>query len=101
KSRVRALDWFNGNKTPYVNTDLTGSLAGLTLQTKPEEIFRALIEATAFDARQILEIMERSEAEVKIREVTASGGIAGKNPLILQIYADILQRPVKVAAEPQ
>ena len=101
KSRVLALDWFNGNKTPYVNTDLTGSLAGLTLQTKPEEIFRALIEATAFDARQILEIMERSEAEVRIREVTASGGIAGKNPLILQIYADILQRPVKVAAEPQ
>lgn len=101
QSRVLALDWFNGNKTPYVNTDLTGSLAGLTLQTKPEEIFRALMEATAFDARQILEILEQSEAEVNIHEVTASGGIAGKNPLVLQIYADILQKPVKVAAEPQ
>lgn len=101
QSKVLALDWFNGNKTPYVDTGLSGSLAGLTLQTRPEEIFRALIEATAFDARQILEIMEKSEAEVLVREIVASGGIAEKNPLILQIYADILQKPVKVAAESQ
>ena len=99
ESGLLALDWWNGNKTPYVNGDLSGTLVGLTLQTKPEEIYRALIEATAFGTRMIMEEFMCSGAEVD--EVIVSGGIAEKNPLVLRIFTDVLNRPVKISASDQ
>ena len=99
ESGLLALDWWNGNKTPYVNGDLSGVLAGLTLQTKPEEIYRALIEATAFGTRMIMEEFMKSHAQVD--EVIVSGGIPEKNPLVLRIFTDVLNRPVKVSASDQ
>ena len=98
-SGLIALDWWNGNKTPYVNGDLSGVLAGLTLQTRPEEIYRALIEATAYGTRMIMEEFMKSGAQVD--EVIVSGGIAEKNPLVLRIFTDVLNRPVKVSASDQ
>ena len=90
-----ALDWWNGNKTPYVDGRLSGALVGCTLSTKPEEIYRALIEATAFGTRKILDLF--TEAGADIREIIASGGIAEKNPLLMQIYADVLKREIRVS----
>ena len=99
ESGVLALDWWNGNKVPYVNGDLSGVLTGLTLQTAPEDIYRALIEANAFGTRMIMEEFLKSGAEVD--EVIVSGGIAEKNPLVLRIFTDVLNRPVKVSASDQ
>ncbi len=99
ESGLLALDWWNGNKTPYVNGDLSGVLVGLTLQTKPEEIYRSLIEANAFGTRMIMEEFMKSGAEVD--EVIVSGGIAEKNPLVLRIFTDVLNRPVKISASDQ
>lgn len=90
-----ALDWWNGNKTPYVDGRLSGALVGCTLSTKPEEIYRALIEATAFGTRKILDLF--TEAHADIRVIIASGGIAEKNPLLMQIYADVLNREIMVS----
>ncbi|MDO4260762.1 MAG: ribulokinase [Eubacteriales bacterium] len=98
-SGLVALDWWNGNKTPFVNGDLSGVLLGLTLRTRPEEIYRALIEATAFGTKRIMELYEK--AGVSVREIVASGGISMKNPLLMQIYADVLGKPLKVAASSQ
>ena len=99
ESGLLALDWWNGNKTPYVNGDLSGTIVGLTLQTKPEEIYRALIESTAFGTRMIMEEFMESGAEVD--EVIVSGGIPEKNPLVLRIFTDVLNRPVKISASDQ
>ena len=99
ESGLLALDWWNGNKTPYVNGDLSGVLAGLTLQTKPEEIYRSLIEATAFGTRMIMEEFMKSGA--KVDEVIVSGGIPEKNPLVLRIFTDVLNRPVRISASDQ
>ena len=74
-------------------------LAGLTLQTKPEEIYRALIEATAYGTRMIMEEFMKSGAQVD--EVIVSGGIPEKNPLVLRIFTDVLNRPVRVSASDQ
>ena len=90
-----ALDWFNGNKSPLANLRLSGLLLGLTLQTRPEHIYRALLEATAFGARAIEEAYE--QAGVSVNSLTACGGIAGKNPLLMQIYADVLGKPLRVS----
>ena len=98
-SGLLALDWWNGNKTPYVNGDLSGVLLGLTLHTKPEEIYRALIEATAYGTRMIMEEFMQSGA--KVDEVIVSGGIAEKNPLVLRIFADVLKRPLRISASDQ
>lgn len=98
-SGLLALDWWNGNKTPYVNGDLSGVLVGMTLHTKPEEIYRALIEANAFGTRMIMEEFMKSGAQVE--EVIVSGGIAEKNPLVLRIFTDVLNRPLKVSASDQ
>ncbi|MBQ8590570.1 MAG: ribulokinase, partial [Firmicutes bacterium] len=95
---VVALDWWNGNRSILSNTDLLGAMFGLTLQTKPEEIYRALLEATAYGARVIMDAY--GSHGVEIREVYASGGIPGKNPLIMQIYADVLNCPVSAAKNP-
>jgi L-ribulokinase len=94
-----ALDWNNGNRTVLVDPRLTGMLVGQTLHTRPEEIYRALIEATAFGARVIINRFE--EYGVKVREVTNCGGISEKNDLLLQIYADALGRPMKLARSAQ
>ncbi|MFA9464127.1 MAG: ribulokinase [Velocimicrobium sp.] len=94
-SGLLALDWWNGNKTPFINAELSGTIIGMTLNTKPEEIYKALIEATAFGTRKIIEIMEKSGVE--INEIVASGGIAEKNKIFLQIYADITGKIIKVA----
>lgn len=90
-----ALDWWNGNKTPYVDGRLSGALIGCTLTTKPEEIYRALIEATAFGTKKILDLFEEAHADIKT--IIASGGIAEKNPLLMQIYADVLEREIMVS----
>lgn len=94
-----ALDWWNGNKTPYVDGRLSGVLVGCTLNTKPEEIYRALIEATAFGTRKIVELYK--EANPAIHTIIASGGIAEKNPLLMQIYADVLNCEIKLSATDQ
>ena len=96
---LMALDWNNGNRTVLVDVRLTGLLLGQTLHTKAHEIYRAYIEATAFGA---LTIIRRIEAYgVPIDEVVNTGGLAVKNATLMQIYADILGRPLKVAASDQ
>jgi L-ribulokinase len=99
QSGLLALDWNNGNRTILVDQRLTGLLMGQTLHTKPEEIYRALIEATAFGALTIINRFE--EYGVKINEVVNCGGIAEKNPLLMQIYADITNREMKIARSAQ
>ena len=99
QSGLLALDWWNGNRSVLVDADLTGLILGLTLSTQPEEIYRALIESTAFGARTILENFTRHGAPVN--RVFACGGIARKNPLLMQIYADVLNREIRVAATDQ
>ena len=94
-SGLLVLDWWNGNKTPYVDSDLKGAIIGLSLATKPEEIYRALIESTAFATRRIIELYEKQG--VIIDEIICSGGISYKNPLFMRIYADVLNKPLKVA----
>ena len=95
---VVALDWWNGNRSILSNTELSGAIFGLTLSTKPEEIYRALLEATAYGARVIMDTY-RSHG-VAIDEIYASGGIPAKNPLIMQIYADVLNSPIYAATNP-
>jgi L-ribulokinase len=99
QSGLLALDWNNGNRTILVDQRLTGLLIGQTLHTRPDEIYRVLIEATAFGALTIINRFE--EYGVKISEVINCGGIAEKNPLIMQIYADVLGREMKVARSAQ
>ena len=94
-----ALDWNNGNRTILVDVRLTGLLLGQTLQTKPHEIYRALIEATAFGALAIIDRIE--ENGVPIKDVVNCGGLAVKNSLLMQIYADITNRPMKVSRSEQ
>ena len=94
-----ALDWWNGNRSVLVDVDLTGMILGLTLQTKPEEIYRALIEATAFGMRVVVDNYEKNG--VPIDEIFALGGISQKNAMAMQIYADVLNMPVRVIDCPQ
>ncbi len=99
ESGLLALDWNNGNRTILVDARLTGLILGQTLNTKPEGIYRALIEATAYGARIIINRFE--EYGIKVEEVIACGGIAEKNPLLMQIYADVFERPIKVSSSSQ
>ncbi len=99
ESGLLALDWNNGNRTILVDPLLTGLLVGQTLHTTPAEIYRALIEATAFGARVIIERLK--EHGVQIRQVVCAGGIAEKNPLLMQIYADVTGCTMRVAASDQ
>jgi L-ribulokinase len=94
-----SLDWHNGNRTVLVDQRLTGAIFGLTLHTTPAEIYRALIEATAFGARVIVERFE--EYSVHVKSVICGGGIAVKNPMAMQIYADVLGRPIMVSSSDQ
>ncbi|MGD0251830.1 MAG: ribulokinase [Verrucomicrobiota bacterium] len=99
ESGLLALDWNNGNRTVLVDQRLTGLLIGQTLYTTPAEIYRALIEATAFGALTIINRFE--EYGVKIEQVVNCGGIAEKNPLVMQIYADVTGRPMKISRSAQ
>jgi L-ribulokinase len=99
ESGLLALDWNNGNRTILVDQRLTGLLLGQTLYTTPAEIYRALIEATAFGALTIINRLE--EYGVKVEQVVNCGGIAEKNPLVMQIYADVTGRPMKISRSAQ
>jgi L-ribulokinase len=99
RSGLLALDWNNGNRTILVDQRLTGLLLGQTLHTRPEEIYRALIEATAFGALTIINRFE--EYGVKVIQVINCGGIAEKNPLLMQIYADATGREMKISRSTQ
>jgi L-ribulokinase len=99
ESGLLALDWNNGNRTILVDQRLTGLLVGQTLYTSPAEIYRALIEATAFGALTIINRFE--EYGVKIGQIVNCGGIAEKNPFVMQIYADVTGRPMKVSRSAQ
>lgn len=93
-----ALDWWNGCRTPLVDADLSGLLVGLTVTTEPHEIYRALLECTAFGTRRVIETFEAGG--VVIREVIACGGLAERNALLLQLTADIVGREVLAAPLP-
>ena len=99
ESGLLALDWWNGNRSVLVDVDLTGVMLGMTLQTKPEEIYRALIEATAYGTRKIIETFR--ENGVPVEEFYASGGISQKDPMTMQIYADVIGIPIKIAGSLQ
>ena len=99
ESGLIALDWNNGNRTILVDTRLTGLILGQTLHTSRAEIYRALIEATAFGARAIIERMR--DYGVAIDRVVCCGGIAEKNDLFMQIYADVIGQPMLIAGSPQ
>ena len=99
ESGLLALDWWNGNRSVLVDVDLTGMLLGATLATKAPEIYRALIEATAFGTRVIIEAFEKNG--VAVHELVACGGLPEKNKLLMQIYADVTGREIKVTASQQ
>ncbi len=94
-----ALDWLNGNRSVLVDVDLSGLIVGLTLATRPADIYRALIEATAYGQRVIVEAFEATG--VPVRTLVAAGGLPGKNPMMMQIYADVLDRPIHLVASTQ
>ncbi len=98
ESGLIALDWFNGNRM-LSDANLSGMILGYTLRTKPEEIYRALIEATAFGTKLIIDTFE--EGGVRVDELIAAGGLPQKNSMLMQIYADITQKPIKVAKSKQ
>ncbi len=94
-----ALDWWNGNRSVLVDVDLSGLLIGATLGTKAEDIYRSLIEATAFGTRVIIEAFERNG--VKVDELVACGGLPEQNKMLMQIYADVTGRNFKISASKQ
>ena len=91
-----ALDWWNGNRSVLMDSDLSGAIVGMTLHTKPEDVYRALVEATAYGARVILENFEAHD--VPVQSLYVSGGICQKNAMIAQIYADVLNRPIHIVS---
>jgi L-ribulokinase len=99
QSGLVALDWWNGNRSVLVDVDLTGMILGMTLLTKPEEIYRALIEATAYGKRMIIETFK--ENGVPIHELYAAGGIAEKDAMMMQIYADVTNMEIRISASSQ
>lgn len=94
-----ALDWWNGCRSTLVDSRLTGAIFGMTLATRPEDIYRALIEATAFGTRVIVE--NYNQNGVPVKQISATGGIALKNPMLMQIYADVLNMPLTVCEATQ
>jgi L-ribulokinase len=93
-----ALDWHSGNRSVLVDHHLSGLLVGLTLDTRPEDVYRALIEGTAFGARTIVEAFERSG--VPVTDFTAAGGLL-RNRFLMQTYSDVLGRPINLMASDQ
>lgn len=94
-----ALDWWNGNRSVLADARLSGVIVGMTLKTKPEDIYRALIEATAYGTRLIIDTFE--SCEVSVKEVIIAGGIAEKNPFMMQVYADVTGRSIRIAGSKQ
>jgi len=99
ESGLLALDWWNGNRSVLVDADLSGLLVGLTLATRPADVYRALIESTAFGTRVIVDAFER--AGVPVTRIVACGGLPDRNRLLMQIYADVTGRAFEVAASKQ
>lgn len=99
ESGILALDWWNGNRTILVDTNLTGLFLGMTLATKPEELYRALIEATAFGKKVIIDNFR--EHGVPVTELYACGGLPDKNKMLMQIYADVLNIEIKMSDSKQ
>ncbi|MBI9012272.1 MAG: ribulokinase [Clostridiales bacterium] len=99
ESGLLALDWWNGNRSTLVDTNLTGMFLGMTLLTKPEEMYRALIEATAFGKRMIIETFR--EAGVPVNELYACGGLPEKNKMLMQIYSDVTNMEIKISESKQ
>jgi len=99
ESGLIALDWWNGNRSILNNADLSGMILGCTLNTKTEEIYRALVEATAFGARMIIEAFVNNG--LLIEELYACGGMPHKDKMLIKIYADITGREIKVASSRQ
>jgi len=99
ESGLLALDWWNGNRSVLVDVDLTGLLIGMTLLTRPEEIYRALIEGTAYGTRVIIEAFQANG--VPVDEIIATGGLPNRNKLLMQIYADVTGVPFYVAEAAQ
>lgn len=93
-----ALDWWNGNRSVLVDHDLTGVLVGPTLSSRPEHVYRALVESTAFGTRKIVDAFDA--AGLPVNEFVAAGGLL-KNRVLMQIYADVLGRPISVAESEQ
>ncbi|WP_406433101.1 ribulokinase [Streptomyces sp. NBC_00631] len=93
-----ALDWHSGNRSVLVDHDLSGVVVGQTLSTRPEDVYRALLEATAFGTRTIIEAFEASG--VPVTELVIAGGLT-KNALLMQIYADVTRRPLGVIGSAQ
>jgi len=99
ESGLIALDWWNGNRSTLVDADLTGLLVGATLATRAPEIYRALIEATAYGTRTIVEAFE--QRGIAINRLVAAGGLPEKNKLLTQIYADVTGKPMALSGSPQ
>jgi L-ribulokinase len=99
ESGVLCLDWWNGNRSILVDADLTGLMVGMTLTTTPAEMYRAVLESTAFGTNKI--IKQLHENGCPINELYACGGLPGKNPLLMQIFADVTNREIKVSASDQ
>ncbi|MFI5258123.1 MAG: ribulokinase [Candidatus Limnocylindrales bacterium] len=99
QSGLLAIDWWNGNRSVLVDADLSGLMIGMTLATTPPEIYRALIEATAFGTRVIIDAFEKGG--IRIDRVVACGGLPDRNRLLMQIYADVTGRTFRVAASAQ
>ncbi len=94
ESGLIALDWWNGNRSVLVDADLTGVIVGASLATRPEHIYRALVEATAFGTLTVIRAFEREG--VAIDELVACGGIARKSPLVMQTFSDVTNRPISL-----
>jgi L-ribulokinase len=98
QSGLLALDWWNGCRTPLVDADLSGVVLGYTLATKPEEVYRALIESTAYGTRLIVDLF--IEQGVAVERLVSGGGLT-RNPMLMQIYADVTGREIAVAGTDQ
>ena len=98
-SGLLVLDWWNGNRSPLADFDLSGMILGLNLQTKPEEIYRAILEGVVFGTKTILELFEKSG--VCVEELYASGGISRKNGFLMQMFADVLGKKILLSSGTQ
>lgn len=99
ESGLTVLDWWNGNRSPYANPLLSAVISGLTIKTKPEEIYRAIIESVAFGTKAIVDTYEKNG--ISVNKVFASGGICEKNEFLMQIYSDVLGREICVTDSKQ
>lgn len=99
ESGLLALDWWNGNRSILVDADLSGVVFGYSLQTKPEEVYRALLEATAYGTATIIKSFE--DSGIPIRYLVACGGLPGRNRLLMQIFSDVTGKTIRVAASQQ